>query len=297
MSVAESRNAALDEARMAGKARTIRRLDIGGLILTLITVVCAVLWAFPIYWGVITSLKPESQVISKTVEFLPRTWTIDAYWHVLVNTMIGRWYINSLVTSIGVTVLTLVTSALTAYALSQLRFPGRNVIWYLILASFMVPISALIINHYVLMAQFSLINSWFGVILPQLLHPVVIIVYKNFFDSVPKEYREAAKMDSASEWRIFSRIYLPMNWGITTALAIVTFIGAWNNFMWPFLAVSKPEMMNVAVGITQVNDAFGVQYARELAGAIMAALLVAVLYLIFQKRVTQAIMLSAGVKG
>ncbi|WEK06734.1 MAG: carbohydrate ABC transporter permease [Candidatus Devosia phytovorans] len=275
----------------------MRRLDIGGLILTLITVVCAVLWAFPIYWGVITSLKPESQVISKTVEFLPRTWTIDAYWHVLVNTMIGRWYINSLVTSIGVTVLTLVTSALTAYALSQLRFPGRNVIWYLILASFMVPISALIINHYVLMAQFSLINSWFGVILPQLLHPVVIIVYKNFFDSVPKEYREAAKMDSASEWRIFSRIYLPMNWGITTALAIVTFIGAWNNFMWPFLAVSKPEMMNVAVGITQVNDAFGVQYARELAGAIMAALLVAVLYLIFQKRVTQAIMLSAGVKG
>lgn len=297
MSVAESRTTELSEKQVRSKSRTIKALDIGGLILTLITVICAVLWFFPIYWGVITSLKPESQVVSKTVEFLPRTWTFEAYWHVLVNTMIGRWYINSLVTSVGVTVLTLVTSALTAYALSQLRFPGRQVIWYLILASFMVPVSALIINHYVLMAQFSLINSWFGVILPQLLHPVVIIVYKNFFDSVPKEYREAAKMDSASEWRIFSRIYLPMNWGITTALAIVTFIGAWNNFMWPFLAVSKPEMMNVAVGITQVNDAFGVQYARELAGAIMAALLVAVLYLIFQRRVTQAIMLSAGVKG
>lgn len=297
MSVAESRSADLSAARASAKSRTMKALDIGGLILTLVTVICAVLWAFPIYWGVVTSLKPESQVISKTIEFVPRTWTVEAYWHVLVNTMIGRWYINSLVTSVGVTVLTLVISALTAYALSQLRFPGRNVIWYLILASFMVPVSALIINHYVLMAQFSLINSWFGVILPQLLHPVVIIVYKNFFDSVPKEYREAAKMDSASEWRIFSRIYLPMNWGITTALAIVTFIGAWNNFMWPFLAVSKPEMMNVAVGITQVNDAFGVQYARELAAAIMAALLVAVLYLIFQRRVTQAIMLSAGVKG
>lgn len=297
MSAIESPNTDVTAVRVASRARLIKRIDFGALILTLVTVVCAVLWAFPIYWGVITSLKPESQVISKTIEFLPRTWTIDAYWHVLVNTMIGRWYINSLVTSLGVTVLTLITSALTAYALSQLRFPGRNIIWYAILASFMVPISALIINHYVLMAQFQLINNWFGVILPQLLHPVVIIVYKNFFDSVPKEYREAATMDSASEWRIFSRIYLPMNWGVTTALAIVTFIGAWNNFMWPFLAVSKPEMMNVAVGITQVNDAFGVQYARELAGAIMAAALVAILYLIFQKRVTQAIMLSAGVKG
>jgi len=296
MSMVDS-TAAPSRDAVAKSVRRTRAFDIGGLILTLVTVIFAVLWAFPIYWGVITSLKPESQVIAKTVEFLPRTWTIEAYWQVLVNTMIGRWYINSLVTSVAVTVLTLIISATTAYALSQLKFPGRNVIWYLILASFMVPIAALIVNHFILMAQFGLINNWIGVVLPQLIHPVVIIVYKNFFDSVPKEFREAAKMDSATEWRIFSRIYLPMNWGVTTALAIVTFIGAWNNFLWPFLAVSKPEMMNVAVGITQVNDAFGVQYARELAAAILAALVVAVLYLIFQRRVTQAIMLSAGVKG
>ena len=297
MSVIDSQAPALETARSPSRQRLGKAFDIGGLILTVITVIFALLWAFPIYWGVVTSLKPESQVVAKTVEFLPRTWTIDAYLHTLFNTMIGRWYLNSLVTSLAVTLITLVTSALTAYALSQLRFPGRTVLWYLILASFMVPLTALIVNHFILMAQFSLINTWMGVILPQLIHPVVIIVYKNFFDSVPKEYREAAKMDSASEWRIFSRIYLPMNWGVTTALAIVTFIGAWNAFLWPFLAVSRPEMMNVAVGITSVNDAFGVQYARELAGAILAALLVAVLYLIFQRRVTQAIMLSAGVKG
>ena len=297
MSLADSRTSALSATGAATIQRKRRAFDVGGLILTLITLVFALVWAFPIYWGVITSLKPESQVIAKTVELVPRTWTFDAYWEVFANTTIGRWYLNSLVTSIGVTVITLVTSALTAYALSQLRFPGRMVLWYLILASFMVPLTALIVNHFILMAQLSLINTWIGVILPQLIHPVVIIVYKNFFDSVPKEYREAAKMDSASEWRVFSRIYLPMNWGVTTALAIVTFIGAWNSFLWPFLAVSKPEMMNVAVGITQVNDAFGVHYARDLAAAILAALLVAVLYLIFQRRVTQAIMLSAGVKG
>src|SRR5690606_10961007 len=125
MSVAESQTSTVSTPP---SARTIRTLDIGGLILTLVTVVFAVLWAFPIYWGVITSLKPESHVIAKTVEFVPRVWTIDAYWHVLVNTMIGRWYINSLVTSVAVTVLTLVISAMTAYALSQLRFPGRNII-------------------------------------------------------------------------------------------------------------------------------------------------------------------------
>ncbi len=296
MSVAQQEAGTMTSAQTAKRGRS-RGWDFGALLLTLVTVVFAVLWAFPIYWALVTTLKPESQVIGKSLDFLPRTWTFDAYWHVLVNTQIGRWYLNSLVTSVAVTVLTLAISAATAYALSQLRFPGRKLIYYTILASFMVPIAALIVNHFILMAQFGLINNWLGVIFPQLIHPVVIIVYKNFFDSVPKEFREAAKMDSASEWRIFTRIYLPMNWGITTALAIVTFIGAWNNFLWPFLAVSRPEMMNVAVGITQVNDAFGVAYARELAGAILAALLVAVLYLIFQRRVTQAIMLSAGIKG
>jgi len=100
-------------------------------------------------------------------------------------------------------------------------------------------------------------------------------------------------VDSVTEFQI----YLPMNWGVTAALAIVTFIGAWNAFLWPFLAVTQERAMNVTVGITQVSDAFGVQYARVMAGAVMTGLPVAIAYLIFQRRVTQAITLSAGIKG
>ena len=133
--------------------------------------------------------------------------------------------------------------------------------------------------------------------LPQLIHPVVVIVYKQFFDNVPKEFREAAVMDNASEWRILTRIYIPMNWGVTAALSIVTFIWAWNAFLWPFLAVTRTEMMTITVGITQVNDAFGIYYARQLAAAVLAGLPVALAYLIFQRQVTEAITLSAGIKG
>ena len=104
-------------------------------------------------------------------------------------------------------------------------------------------------------------------------------------------------MDGATELQLLFRLYLPMNWGITTALAIITFIGAWNHFLWPFLAVTSQEKMNVTVGITQVNDAFGLFYARDLASAILAGLPVALVYLLFQRRVTQAIMLTAGIKG
>jgi multiple sugar transport system permease protein len=276
---------------------TLRRINLGSMVVSGLTLLGAIFWAFPLYWGIITTMKPEQDVVRPGLNLWPETWTLDAYAHVLFNTKIGTWYINSLVTAGSVTVLVIMMSAAAGYAISQLNFPGRKVLWWMILASFMVPIPALIVNHFVLMANLGLLNSWPGVILPQLLAPVTVMIYKQFFDSVPKDFREAAVMDGATEMQLLFRLYLRMNWGITTALAIITFIGAWNAFLWPFLAVTSEDMMNVTVGITQVTDAFGVKYARDLASAILAALPVALVYLIFQRRVTQAIMLTAGIKG
>ena len=276
---------------------TVRRLNIAGLVITVLTVLCALIWAFPLYWAVVSSLKPEDEVVRPYIELWPETLTVSHYVFALTQTEIGRWYINSIVTSAAVTLLTVSSSLFCGYAISQLKFPFRNALWWLILASFMVPVQTLIINHFVLVANMGLINTWSGIVLPQLIHPVIIIVYKQFFDGVPKDFREAAVMDNATEWRILTRIYIPMNWGVTTALAIVCFIWSWNSFLWPFLAVTKTNMMTITVGITQVNDAFGVYYARQLTAAVLAGLPVALAYLVFQRRVTEAITLSAGIKG
>jgi multiple sugar transport system permease protein len=271
--------------------------DVAGFLVSLITLAGALFWIFPIYWALVTSFKPEADVVQPGIRLWPEHFTFENYSFVLFNTKIGLWYVNSLVTSGAVTVIVVLMSAMTGYAISQLDFPGRRVLWWMILASFMVPIPALIINHFVLMSQFGLINTWAGVIFPQLIAPVTVIIYKQFFDGVPKDFREAAIIDGATELQLLWRLYLPMNLGITTALAIITFIAAWNNFLWPFLVVTTEPMMNITVGITQVTDAFGVKYARWLATATLAALPVAALYLIFQRQVTQAIMLTAGIKG
>ena len=277
--------------------RWIRTIDGIGLLATVITVIGAILWAFPLYWGIVTSLKPDAEVVKAGMKLYPDHFTLDAYTYALFGTNIGVWYLNSLITSVATTVLVIIMAAGAGYAISQLEFPGRRVLWWMILASFMIPIQALIVNHFILFSQFHLINTLTAVVGPQLLAPVTVIIYKQFFDSVPREMKEAAVVDGANEFQLLFRIYLPMNWGITTALAIITFIAAWNNFLWPFLAVTSETKMNVTVGITQVYDAFGVKYARDLATAILAGLPVAVVYLIFQRRVTQAIMLSAGIKG
>jgi multiple sugar transport system permease protein len=294
-----SANAAADPmaAPSARRLSRLRHLDLAGLFITLATLIVAVLWAFPLYWGLVTTFKPEYEVVRPGVELWPEHFTTENYVHVLLQTKIGIWYLNSLITSGAVAIIVVGMAAGAGYAISQLRFPGRRLFWWMILASFMVPIPALTINHFILMSQFHWVNSLPGVIAPQLIAPVTVIIFKQFFDSVPKDFREAAVIDGATEFQLLFRVYLPMNWGITTALAIITFIGAWNLFLWPFVVVNTEDKMNITVGITQVHDAFGVSYARDLATAMLAALPVAVVYLIFQRRVTQAIMLSAGIKG
>jgi multiple sugar transport system permease protein len=281
----------------ARRLSRLRHLDLIGLLITLVTCAVAIVWAFPLYWGMITTFKPEYEVVRPGVQLWPEHFTFENYLHVLLQTKIGLWYINSLITSSAVALIVVAMSAGAGYAISQLNFPGRRLFWWMILASFMVPIPALLVNHFILMSQFHWINSLPAVIAPQLIAPVTVIIYKQFFDSVPKDFREAAVIDGANEFQLLFRIYLPMNWGITTALAIITFIGAWNLFLWPFVVVNTEEKMNITVGITQVHDAFGVSYGRDLATAMLAALPVAIVYLIFQRRVTQAIMLSAGIKG
>ncbi len=267
-----------------------------GILLTLLTLICAAIWFFPIYWALITSLRSDQATVQE-FGMLPTEPTLSGYIFAIVNSELPIWYLNSTIVSVSVTVLVVFMSACTGFAISQLNFPGRRVLWWTILASFMVPITALIVNHFIIIAGVDLLNTHIGMILPMLLSPVTVIVYKQFFDGLPKEFREAAVMDGATELQVFLRVFLPMNWGVTTALSIITFIGAWNSFLWPFLVAQDEKMMTVTVGVSAVQDAYGVAYGRVLAGAVLASLPVALAYLFFQRRVTQAITLSAGIKG
>ncbi len=271
-----------------------RRIE--NAVLSVLTLAAALVWIFPLYWTLVTSIRSDENVAGNT-SLLPDEFRLQAYVDAILNTRLLTWYFNSVGTAVIVTVLVLFISVLCAYALSQIRFPGGGLLYGVVLASFMVPAQTLVVTQFILMKDLNLINTWAGIILPQLIAPVVIIVYKQFFDSVPKEMREAVVLDGGGEFTILFRVFLPLNWGITTALAIVTFIGVWNAFFWPFLVVTSENMMTIPVGITQVNDAFGVAYARLMAVAMLAALPVIIAYIIFQRRVTEAIMISSGVKG
>lgn len=273
------------------------RLTLSSLVTTLFTIFMALVWIFPLYWAIVTSLKLEANTVTNPPQWLPIPLTFASYARVLGESGLFRWYFNSLFTSLVTTFLVIVLCALCAFAISQLSFPGKNFLYWLLLAGFMIPGQALIVPLFSLMADFRMVNTYQGIILPQVIAVITIIIYKQFFDAVPVELRDSAIIDGASSLRIFRSIYMPLNMGITWALAIVTFIGVWNSFFWPFLITTSESMMTIPVGITQVSDAFGVRYARTMAMAILAGLPVVVGYLIFQKRVTEGIMMTAGLKG
>lgn len=263
---------------------------------TLLTLLFGLVWVFPVYWMLVTSLKSDTDTTLLPPKLIPSPIDFSAYTYILANSPILRWYANSVITSLVITALVLVLALLCAYALSQLEFPGKPWLYWIILAGFMIPFQASIVPLFMLMNKLGLVNSYAGIVLPQLASPIAVVIYKQFFDQVPRDLGDAARIDGATEFRVLFSVYLPMNWNITWALAIVTFIAAWNNFFWPFIVTNSIPMMTIPVGITQVQSAYGIAYAKTMATAVMAAFPTVVAYLLFQRRVTEGIMATAGLK-
>lgn len=259
--------------------------------------VLAALWVAPLLWALSTSLRPEYETISPVFHWLPQHWTLAAYGKVLGAGNVPRWLFNSALVALLVTVITMAVSLMAAYAFSQMRFRGRDALFLLAMLAFLLPFEALLVPLFRMMNQLGLINSYAGIVLPQVVSPVVIYVFRQFFDAIPADFREAAILDGASPWRVLWSVYLPMSGNIVWAMAIVTFIAAWNNFLWPFIIVTSNDMMTIPLGLTQTYDAFGVRYAQLMAAALLGALPVALAYVLFQRRVTHGFLAATGLKG
>jgi multiple sugar transport system permease protein len=273
-----------------------KRFSVLGLFCTLFTLLMALAWIFPIYWITITSLKSEDQTIVVPPSFIPWPPNFDSFVYVLQTSPFIRWYLNTIFVSVTVTFFSILFALMCGYALSQLEFPGRKVVYTSILVGFMLPFSALAVPLFMMLNHFKLVNTFAGLILPQIVVPLSVIVFKQFFDDVPRDFRDAALIDGANNWRILFRVYLPLNWNITWAMSIVTFIGTWNNFFWPLIITNSTPMLTIPVGMTQIQLAYGVQFAEICATAVLASIPTAAAYILFQKRVTQGVMAVAGIK-
>lgn len=259
-------------------------------------VILAVIWLVPLLWALDTSLKPEPETTRTPITWLPEAPTLAAYQGVIEQGDLLRWFLNSTIVAVLVTALTLLVSVLAAYGFSRTEFHGRRILFGLIISGILVPPQVLIVPLFQEMTSLGLVDTYWGIVLPQVVAPVMVFVLKKFFDGISRDYEDAARVDGATRWRIVWSVMAPMSRPILVAVGIFTFIGAWNNFLWPFIVTTDPSMMTIPVGLANVQGSYGLRYAQIMASAVLGGLPLLIVYALFQRQVVRGVG-DAGIKG
>lgn len=277
-----------------GASARRRRMRPSAVIAFLVLFLVSLLWVVPLAWAVDTSLKPEGQTTVIPPSWTSPRWTIGAYLQVLSNGNLPRWFFNSAITSAAITVGTVVLASLVGYALSRIPFRGRAMVFWLIMAGIMIPVEALVVPLFYEVNSFQMVNTYGGIILPQLASPIAVFIFKQYFDGIPRDYEEAAILDGASRLRVYWRIWMPLSMPAVATVAILAFIASWNNFLWPLIVITGSNMMTIPVGLASVQSSYGVQYAQIMASTILAALPMLLVFAFFQRQIVEGV--TGGIK-
>lgn len=249
----------------------------------------------PLLWVVSTSFKPNQEAISFPPKLLPDAPTLDNYLFVLTNPNLVTSLLNSLLVSIGGTGLSVVVSALGAYAFARFEFKGKNLLMSIILGLFMIPVVINIIPLYIMLANVGLLNSLLALVLTFqiLIIPLNIFLLKNYFETIPKELEEAALIDGCSKLRALWHIIVPMSMPGFLIAAILSFRFSWNEFVLPIVLSNKPDVMVFQVALYQFISLYRIDWGYLTAGINIALIPVVVLMLISQKRMIRGLTLGA----
>ncbi len=252
----------------------------------------AVAVVFPFVWMLFTSFKPENDIVKFPPRLVPDDWTTAGYTNIWQRVPFGRFFINSVIFAGGVTIVSLFFDSITAYALSRLNFPGRDIIFVIILVALMLPFQVTFIPVYVTVHFFGLLNTFWGLIIPRATNAFGIFMLRQFFSTLPKELDDAARVDGAGEFYIYSRIILRLSGPALATLAIFHFMYNWNDFLWPLLITSSTDMRTLPAGLALFMGQHVVEYAVLMAGAVLALAPLFIAFLFAQKYFVQGIAVS-----
>ena len=261
----------------------------------------AFLAIFPFYWMISSSLKESYEILQQPPTFWPHTLTISHYVEVLDSVGIARAFLNSVVVAAGRVVLGLVIATMVGYALAKLEFPGKNLLFIVVLALMMIPGFLWLIPLFLLIERYGMIDTYWGLILPGCVNSFSIFLMRQAFLSVPKDYIDAAIVDGAGQLLILRKIAFPMVTPMALTLVLVNAFWSWNDFLWPFIVIVHDEMSTLPVALARWSRMLmgvgGTTRAGEvMAAATLTALPIMIIFLIFQRRFVESLTMT-GLKG
>lgn len=256
----------------------------------------AVLFIFPIIWMLFASLKPSGFHVANIIEWFLPPYSIVNYFDVIDRAPVIRWMFNSLVVATSVTFLIIIFDSLAAFALSVIDFKYKNVVFVLFTVGLMVPTEANVVALFDIVNKLGLLNSYPGLIFPRVAIPLGIIILKEFFDAIPRDLIDSARIDGCGLFRIYFSIFMPLSKAAIASIGIFTFIQAWNSFLWPFIAIMSEEMFTLPVGVPTFTDAYTPDYSIPMTVNMIASTPAIIAFLLFQKQIIKGIKMT-GIKG
>lgn len=256
-----------------------------------VLLVLAIAFLAPLYWMLATSFKLEYLVSALPVQWIPNPFTSANYAEVLGSSdaKFGRWIWNSAFTATAFTVVHLTLCVLAAYPLARMRFRGRDAWFWFILSSMMVPGFVTLVPTYQMMLNWSWTDSYHALIWPGVAGAFGVFMLRQFFIGIPYELEEAARIDGANSLQILWKVILPLSVPALVTLAVFSFMGSWNNYVWPLYVIQDPEMQTLPVGIASYSQRYQVEYGKQMAGTAIAAIPVLIAYLLAQRYLVQGI--------
>lgn len=273
-----------------------RKTSLMSILLDLLSILAVIVILIPVVWMISMSFKTEGQQITTTWQYFTPPFTIQNYISIFQGSKVLTWGWNSLFIALVVTVLVVILSTMAAYALAKINFRYKNFMYIFFLLGLMVPTEATIVPLFVTANRLRLIDTYMGLILPALAGSMNIVIMRSFFMGIPNDLIESATIDGANEWFIFTHIILPLGRTVMVTIAIFTFIGNWNSYLWPYLCAMSEDLFTLPLGIPTFIGQYTQDKVLPMTINTIASVPIIIFFVIFEKQIVKGITLS-GIKG
>ena len=250
----------------------------------------------PFYWMVVSSLKTNNDVFTIPIKWLPDTVVWENYLDIWRKSEMTTWLKNTLIISVAVTALQVFTGSFAAYGFAKVRFPGRDVLFLIYIGTIAVPWQSYMVPQFILMSKFGLADTMWSIIALQAFGALGVFLMKQYYETIPEELSEAARIDGMSEYGIYRRIMLPLSTPALASLTLLTFVNTWNDYLGPLIYLRSPDLRTIQLGLSTFISQYNAEYALIMTGSVLSVLPIAVIFLLGQRYFVEGIS-TTGLKG